>query len=236
MVLISSKRQASALITLFPLQQVGIAFLALFANRINTVAHVHPHSHTTPPSPTTAPLLRSLYSPHATESVLTSRQDTIPSHSPHRQCQTQTSKRHAPHIHHPVPAPAKKSPCQIRRARLQQLRQQQQSNSGAGAEQDEQKTRDTRTTLLAQILHPEASDRLGRIRLVKESRATEVEDRLIALARAGQLREKVSEAQLKEMLEAVSEQRREGGRVRVVRRGGKGGWGEEEDEEEGLEG
>ena len=51
------------------------------------------------------------------------------------------------------------------------------------------------------------------------------------LARSGQLRAKVTEEQLKELLEAVAENsREEGGRVVVRRR--KGGWDEEED---GLE-
>lgn len=59
--------------------------------------------------------------------------------------------------------------------------------------------------MLNQILHPEAADRLGRIRLVKEQRATDVENRLIALAQTGQLRQKVTEAQLKELLSAVAD-------------------------------
>ena len=60
-------------------------------------------------------------------------------------------------------------------------------------------------------MHPEAADRLGRIRLVKESRAIDVENRLIMLARSGQLRAKVTEAQLKDMLGAVAENdKREG--------------------------
>jgi DNA-binding TFAR19-related protein (PDSD5 family) len=56
-------------------------------------------------------------------------------------------------------------------------------------------------------LQPEAADRLGRIRLVKHERATEVENRLIMLAQTGQLRAKVTESQLKELLEAVAEKR-----------------------------
>ena len=68
--------------------------------------------------------------------------------------------------------------------------------------------------------------------MVKESRATDIENRLIALARSGQLRQKVTEAQLKELLGAVSEQlkEREGGGIVISRR--KGGWdvdGEGED-------
>ena len=58
--------------------------------------------------------------------------------------------------------------------------------------------------ILTQILHPEARDRLGRIRLVKESRATEIEDQIIALARMGRLRGRVTEAELKDLLERSS--------------------------------
>lgn len=64
---------------------------------------------------------------------------------------------------------------------------------------------EARQSILNQILHPEAADRLGRIRLVKEERATDVENRLIMLAQSGQLRQKVTEEQLKELLSAVAE-------------------------------
>lgn len=83
--------------------------------------------------------------------------------------------------------------------------------------------------MLAQILHPDAADRLGRIRMVKEARAAEVEDRLLVLARAGRLREKVTEEQLKGLLSELAESRsREEERIVVSRRKG---WGEGEDED-----
>jgi len=58
-------------------------------------------------------------------------------------------------------------------------------------------------------LRPEAADRLGRIRMVKESRAVNVENRLITLARSGQLRTKITEDQLKDILNAVADDDRE---------------------------
>ncbi|TGJ87922.1 hypothetical protein E0Z10_g885 [Xylaria hypoxylon] len=85
---------------------------------------------------------------------------------------------------------------------------------------------EARQSILNQILHPEAADRLGRIRLVKESRATEVENRLITLARTGQLRQKVTEAQLKELLSAVAENKEEE-KIVVNRRKG---WDDEDDD------
>lgn len=94
-------------------------------------------------------------------------------------------------------------------------------------------TADARSAILSQILLPEAADRLGRIRLVKESRATDVENRLIMLAKSGQLRSKVTEEQLKELLGAMAENTREregAGDIVVSRR--KGGW--DDDDLEGL--
>ncbi|KAH7563063.1 double-stranded DNA-binding domain-containing protein [Bipolaris maydis] len=124
---------------------------------------------------------------------------------------------------------------QIRRARLQQLQQQQGGARGSGSEQDSRKQQeaDQRSSILSQILLPEAADRLGRIRLVKESRATDIENRLIMLARTGQLRSKVTEEQLKEILGAVAEQQeKEEQKIVVERRGG--GWDDDDDELEEL--
>jgi len=123
---------------------------------------------------------------------------------------------------------------EIRRARLAQLQQQGGggaggASSGGGGDQKQQQEADVRASILAQILLPEAADRLGRIRLVKESRATDVENRLIMLARSGQLRGKVTEEQLKELLGAMAENNREkeGGDIVISRR--KGGWDDDDD-------
>ncbi|PMD39198.1 DNA-binding TFAR19-related protein [Hyaloscypha variabilis F] len=86
---------------------------------------------------------------------------------------------------------------------------------------------EARQSILNQILEPEAADRLGRIRLVKESRAQDVENRLIVLARSGQLRQKVTEEQLKELLGAVAEGKEEA-KIVVTRR--KGTWDDEDDD------
>jgi programmed cell death protein 5 len=128
---------------------------------------------------------------------------------------------------------------QIRRARLQQLQQQGQGGGGGGgqggegSEQDSRKQQeaDQRSSILSQILLPEAADRLGRIRLVKESHATDIENRLIMLARTGQLRQKVTEEQLKEILGAVAEQNeKEEQKIVVNRRGGS--WDDDDELEE----
>lgn len=122
----------------------------------------------------------------------------------------------------------------IRAARLAQLRQQQgKAGSGDNGDDDDQRRKqesDARSSILNQILEPEAADRLGRIRMVKESRATDVENRLIMLARSGQLRAKVTEDQLKDMLSSLSEHEKQTSHsaesVKVVRRGG---WDDDDD-------
>ncbi|PBP15947.1 hypothetical protein BUE80_DR013315 [Diplocarpon rosae] len=120
---------------------------------------------------------------------------------------------------------------QIRKARLEQLKAQGgaggSSSGGGSQEQKQQQESEARASILQQILEPEAADRLGRIRLVKESRAQDVENRLIMLARSGQLRSKVTETQLKELLNAVAETKEEE-KIVVSRR--KGGWEDEDDD------
>jgi len=121
---------------------------------------------------------------------------------------------------------------EIRKARLAQLKSQSGGGGGGGSsggqeEQKQQQEADARQSILNQILEPAAADRLGRIRLVKESRATDVENRLITLARSGQLRQKVTEEQLKEMLNAMVETKEEE-KIVISRR--KGGWDDEGDD------
>jgi programmed cell death protein 5 len=62
---------------------------------------------------------------------------------------------------------------------------------------------------------------------VKESRATDIENRLIMLARTGQLRQKVTEDQLKELLGAAAEKKEEE-KIVISRR--KGGWDDDDDD------
>ncbi|KAL9122201.1 MAG: hypothetical protein Q9187_001236 [Circinaria calcarea] len=122
---------------------------------------------------------------------------------------------------------------EIRKARLAQLQQQGGAGGGDPGEKDgqqHQREADARNSILSQILTPEAADRLGRIRLVKESRATDIENRLIMLARSGQLRSKITEEQLKELLGAVAESsEKEGGTGKIVVSRRKGGWEDDDD-------
>lgn len=65
--------------------------------------------------------------------------------------------------------------------------------------------------------------------MVKEQRATEIENRLIMLAQSGQLRAKVTEAQLKELLSAVAENNSKQEEKIVVNR--RKAWEDEDDDD-----
>nr|POF05445.1 programmed cell death protein 5 [Quercus suber] len=119
----------------------------------------------------------------------------------------------------------------IRQARLQQLQSRPNGGQSSGnAQEDERKSRESqmRASLLSQILEPAAADRLNRIRLVKASRAEDVENRLISLAQSRQLRGPVSETQLKEILGAISEQAEEREKAMFTVQRRKGGWDEDD--------
>jgi len=115
---------------------------------------------------------------------------------------------------------------EIRKARLAELQQQAGRSEGPSQEEQRQQQEDARQTLLSQILLPDAADRLGRIRMVKESRATDVENRLIMLAQTGQLRAKVTEEQLIDLLNKLAENKEEA-KIVISRR--KGGWDDDDD-------
>lgn len=72
--------------------------------------------------------------------------------------------------------------------------------------------------------------------MVKESRAADVENRLIMLARSGQLRQKITEEQLKDLLGQVAEKEEKEGKGKIVVSRRKGGWDDDEDADlfEGL--
>ncbi|KAL5604370.1 hypothetical protein BROUX41_002342 [Berkeleyomyces rouxiae] len=111
---------------------------------------------------------------------------------------------------------------QIRAARMNELRAKGAAGGGESKQKAEQQRQqdmaEARQSMLNQILHPEAADRLGRIRLVNEARASQIEDRLLTLAQTGQLRQKVTEAELKQLLSAVSEAQ-EQEKIVVTRKG-----------------
>ncbi len=70
--------------------------------------------------------------------------------------------------------------------------------------------------ILRQILTNEARERLGRIRMARPEVVNAIESQLIALAQSGRLRNKINDAQLRELLSRAMPKKRE---TTIKRRG-----------------
>jgi programmed cell death protein 5 len=95
----------------------------------------------------------------------------------------------------------------LRRKRMAEL-QQQQGNQVAQEEQARQFEMQ-KQSILRQILTPEARDRLANIKLASPEQAKAVEMQLIQLAQSGRLREVITDAMLREILQKIIPQQRE---------------------------
>ncbi|RGB36999.1 programmed cell death protein 5-like protein [Rhizophagus diaphanus] len=96
----------------------------------------------------------------------------------------------------------------IRQARLRELQAQHAETGGSkSTEEDSEQKR----TLAGHILQSNRRDEtidVARISMVKADKARAVEDLLIRMAQTGQLRGKVSESQLIEILEQINQQQK----------------------------
>jgi len=112
----------------------------------------------------------------------------------------------------------------IRANRLAQL--QGQSDGGSNQREEQQKQEEDRreqaeqmkNQMLSQILNQEARARLNTIMIAKPDKGKMIEGILINMARSGQLREKLGEAQLIGLLEQVSEKTKQTTKVKFDRR------------------
>ncbi len=106
---------------------------------------------------------------------------------------------------------------EIRRRKMLEMQQRAQQQA-AEAEKEEQLRRQfeiQKRQLLMKILTPEARSRLANLRLTRPEFVEQIELQLIQLARAGQLRSKITDKQLKELLRRVTSKKRD---IRIVRR------------------
>ncbi|KAG2197563.1 hypothetical protein INT47_009561 [Mucor saturninus] len=89
---------------------------------------------------------------------------------------------------------------------------------GASKEDAEKKGQmeEMRRTMLYQILDNTARERLGRIQMVKADKARAVEDLLIRMAQSNQLRSKVTEKQLIDLLGQMNQQDSNTNQTRIV--------------------
>ncbi|MFW9921421.1 MAG: DNA-binding protein [Candidatus Thorarchaeota archaeon] len=95
----------------------------------------------------------------------------------------------------------------IRQRKLAEI--QQQAAEEQIAEQQSAEANAQKEAILRQILTPEARQRLTNIRMVKPQMAEQIEIQLIQLASSGRLRSRVTDEQLKSLLQQIQGKERE---------------------------
>ena len=113
---------------------------------------------------------------------------------------------------------------EIRQKRMAELQAQQaamqnqaQQQAAAQAQQQEAQAQfeAQKKQILAQIMTPEARNRLGNLKLTKPDLVNNIELQLIQSAQAGSLRGKVTDDQLKVLLRQIAGQKRE---IKITRK------------------
>ena len=105
----------------------------------------------------------------------------------------------------------------IRKKKLLELQQQQMGSQAALEEEARKKEFDEqKKAALRQILTTEARERLGRIKIARPDVAENIENQLIMFAQSGQLKNKINDEQLRELLSKIIPKKRD---IKIKRRG-----------------
>ena len=99
---------------------------------------------------------------------------------------------------------------ELRKRRMAQLQQQAGDQQGKQEELERQQRQKSQIQMiLMQVLEPDARERLNTIKLTKPEFAGAVEQQLVALAQSGRLKQKITDAQLKELLRQLAPKKRD---------------------------
>ena len=99
---------------------------------------------------------------------------------------------------------------ELRKRRMAQM--QQQAGDQQAMQEDlerQERAKSQIQMLLMQVLEPDARERLNTIKLTKPEFAASVEQQLVSLAQSGRLKNKITDAQLKELLRQLAPARRD---------------------------
>jgi programmed cell death protein 5 len=93
---------------------------------------------------------------------------------------------------------------ELRKRRMEQLQRQAAEQQMFDQEMEQRRRQESQIQqILMQILEPEARERLNNIRLTRPEFAKAIEQQLVMLAQSGRLKQRITDAQLKELLKQV---------------------------------
>jgi len=106
---------------------------------------------------------------------------------------------------------------ELRRRRMAQLQQQAYEQQLLQEEAERQRQLESQIhSVLLQVLEPEARERLNAIKLTRPDFARAVEQQLVLLARSGRLKQKITDEQLKSILQQLQPAKKD---FRITRKG-----------------
>jgi programmed cell death protein 5 len=98
----------------------------------------------------------------------------------------------------------------LRKKRLKELQQESQFQE-ALEDQDtqQQEFEEQKKQILRSILTPQAKERLGNIKIARPQIAEQIENQLIMLAQSGRIKQKITDVQLRKLLEQLIPKKRD---------------------------
>ena len=96
---------------------------------------------------------------------------------------------------------------ELKRRKLLELQQRYQEEQAI--EEQRRQINAQKKSILMEILTPEARGRLTNVKLARPEYAGQIENLLIQLAQSGQLKQKITDPQLKEILRKLSMKKKE---------------------------